>query len=357
MPSAEGFAHESTLPVEALDYADLAVIDFDKLKSEEGRTQLVLEVHNAMKTVGFFYVVNHGYTKEQIGKMFQIADIPFSKVTQDEKEQYVGQMKLTGSYQGYKPRGYWHIEGGVHDSIETYNVHRDVTCKEHPSALRPFLPELAAFTKFNHLNVLHPLLRLVALSLELDEEALVNIHGFDAISESYLMLGARKKNAIPVVYGSRGICHTDFGTITLLWSQPVSALQIRASDGTWKWIKHIENAIVVNTGEAMEFLSGGYYKGTIHRVVQPPANQRHLTRRSIVYFGFADDEVKLVPLKHSPVLQRIGIVRRCDDEVAPTMEAWRRGRISAYGQTDLKDGKEKGVQEEIINGVLVKHYI
>ncbi len=30
----------------------------------------------------------------------------------------------------------------------------------------------------------------------------------------------------------------------MLWSQPVSALQIRSPDGQWKWIRHIENALV-----------------------------------------------------------------------------------------------------------------
>lgn len=37
---------------------------------------------------------------------------------------------------------------------------------------------------------------------------------------------------------------TDFGTITILWSQPVSALQILSPDGKWRWIKHIPNALV-----------------------------------------------------------------------------------------------------------------
>lgn len=36
----------------------------------------------------------------------------------------------------------------------------------------------------------------------------------------------------------------DFGTITILWSQPVAALQILSPDGKWRWIKHIPNALV-----------------------------------------------------------------------------------------------------------------
>ena len=36
----------------------------------------------------------------------------------------------------------------------------------------------------------------------------------------------------------------DIGTITILWSQPVSALQIMSPDGKWRWVRHIDNALV-----------------------------------------------------------------------------------------------------------------
>jgi len=113
---------------------------------------------------------------------------------------------------------------------------------------------------------------------------------------------------------------------------------------------------VVNAGDALEFLTGGYYKGTIHRVRQPPADQQSYTRLGVFYFAMPDDAVKLTPLTASPVLQRAGIQRRFEDDAAPTMEQWRRGRTSAYGASELKRGKEDGVEEEVINGVLVKHY-
>ena len=42
----------------------------------------------------------------------------------------------------------------------------------------------------------------------------------------------------------------------------------------------------------MEFLSGGFYKPTIHRVVQPPEDQRGYERLCLIYFGMAEDDVK-----------------------------------------------------------------
>ena len=75
--------------------------------------------------------------------MFDIADVTFAQVSDEEKKVYAGKMKETGSYQGYKLRNYWvghfllqliksqqfiitlpslkHIDNGVHDQLEHYN--------------------------------------------------------------------------------------------------------------------------------------------------------------------------------------------------------------------------------------------
>ena len=71
--------------------------------------------------------------------MFNIADVPFSLVPEDEKKRFAGDIKKTGSYRGYKLRQYWvrrqsligfnrvptmtskHIDNGVRDQLEHYN--------------------------------------------------------------------------------------------------------------------------------------------------------------------------------------------------------------------------------------------
>ena len=105
----------------------------------------------------------------------------------------------------------------------------------------------------------------------------------------------------------------------------------------------------------MEMLSGGFYKATIHRVVQPPRDQRGFTRLGAFYFAMCNDDVKLVPLTESPILQREGVVRKVEDSDAPTMCEWRKGRSAAYGVSELKR-KDRVVEEQVINGVVVKHY-
>ncbi|KAG9313774.1 hypothetical protein JVU11DRAFT_6134 [Chiua virens] len=343
MPSLPPAPHYQAAPPTKvdLDYVDLPIIDLSKFESAENRAPLAAQVQHALLTHGFFYVVGHGRKRRR-------------------KAKYAGAMKQTGSYQGYKPRGYWHIDNGVRDQLEHYNMNRDVTKRTHPEALRPFLPEIKEFAKFNHFNVLHPILRLIALSLELPEDALVNVHNYDAVGETYVrfmkyyprsaeeevktnnlwLKGHTGESEVGLRWNSHSahLDTVDFGSLTILWSQPVAALQILSKDGRWQWVKHIENALVVNAWRC------------------PPPDQQQYTRLGVFYFIQPDDNVRLIIMRESPLLQRVGINPRCEDNVAPTTEQWRKARTSAYGQSDLKQGKENGVEEEIINGVVVKHW-
>jgi len=352
--------HLERLPVtqENLDYANLIVIDLAEASTLEGRMELAIKVRDAMSTQGFFCVINHGLTQTQNDRIFDVADVPFSSVSEDEKKDYTVDFETTGIYKGYKGRQRWHIKAGVRDQIDQYNVTRDVPQDQHPEAVRPLLPEIEDFYQFCHYRVLHPLLRLLALGLELPEETLVNMHDFATNNPSavrfmkYYPRSEDEEQKTDQIW-LKG--HTDTGSLTILWSQSIAALQILSPDGKWRWVRHIENGLVINAGDAMEFLSGGLYKATIHRVTQPPVDQQGHARVGVIYFAKPNDDVKLLPLADSPVLQKCGVERLCDDAIAPTMEEWRKSRARAYGVTKL-EMKENGIEEEVIKGVVVKHY-
>ena len=111
----------------------------------------------------------------------------------------------------------------------------------------------------------------------------------------------------------------------------------------------------MNIGESLEMLSGGFYKATIHRVVQPPADQRGRTRLGAYYFALADDAVKLVPVA-SPVVAEGDVVRKFADDKAPTMGEWRRMRYMAYGLKKAVEGDVESQEKIVDNGVLVLKY-
>ena len=53
----------------AVDYANLTVIDLSLAGTPEGRAQLATKLHTAMIEQGFFYVINHGFTQEQVRRL------------------------------------------------------------------------------------------------------------------------------------------------------------------------------------------------------------------------------------------------------------------------------------------------
>ncbi|KAK0484528.1 hypothetical protein IW261DRAFT_1416481 [Armillaria novae-zelandiae] len=85
-------------------------------------------------------------------------------------------------------------------------------------------------------------------------------------------------------------------------------LQIPSPDGIWRWVKYMDNAL-------------------------------------------------LAPHTESLVLQRVGIKSQLKlGTVIPTMKQWRSSRVKSYGHVKLREGTEKGVEEEVVLGVVVKHY-
>ena len=56
------------------------------------------------------HVHAQGYQLKTCGqteRIFDIADVPFSQVSDHEKQEYEAKITEVGSYQGYKPRKFW----------------------------------------------------------------------------------------------------------------------------------------------------------------------------------------------------------------------------------------------------------
>lgn len=102
--------------------------------------------------------------------------------------------------------------------------------------------------------------------------------------------------------------HTDFGLTTLLFSVPISCLQIWGKDEQWHYAPYRPGALVINIGETLEIVSGGHFKATRHRVFSPPADQLQQERSSIVQFQSSVGHLRMTPAIESPLIQREGCV-------------------------------------------------
>jgi isopenicillin N synthase-like dioxygenase len=73
----------------------------------------------------------------------------------------------------------------------------------------------------------------------------------------------------------------DLSWITLLLQDDVGGLEVRTVEGEWIPVEPVPGTLVVNIGEILQFVSGGLYAATPHRVVNP---SRDRSRISIPFF-------------------------------------------------------------------------
>jgi len=97
---------------------------------------------------------------------------------------------------------------------------------------------------------------------------------------------------------------------------------------------------------------------TAGRVRQPPSDQQNKDRVGLLYFCSAHDDVVLKPIAESPVVQQVNVSEsRLLDGKFPTAGEYCKARVMAYGGTQpLKQGAQKWVDEEVVGGVLLRHY-
>ncbi|POS72719.1 2OG-Fe(II)oxygenase superfamily protein [Diaporthe helianthi] len=91
--------------------------------------------------------------------------------------------------------------------------------------------------------------------------------------------------------------HTDIGSLTYLTSNPIAGLQVYGPEG-WRHVAHVPNSIVVNMGDAMEYMTRGRMNATLHRVVKPPADQDAKCRPAFIYFIHPNHDIMSKCLAH-----------------------------------------------------------
>lgn len=93
----------------------------------------------------------------------------------------------------------------------------------------------------------------------------------------------------------RAAAHEDINHITLLVAASAPGLQVMDKAGNWHDVPHEENSIVVNIGDMMQLASGGKYKSTTHRVVNPEKSTQD--RISMPLFVHPHSHTMLAPGK------------------------------------------------------------
>ena len=91
----------------------------------------------------------------------------------------------------------------------------------------------------------------------------------------------------------RAAPHEDINLITLLVAGTKPGLEAQDKNGNWHKISTDPGTIIVNIGDMLKEVSGGYYPSTTHRVVNPESESANNSRFSMPLFLHPRDNVQL----------------------------------------------------------------
>lgn len=235
---------------EPIDFVSLHTIDLSQYDNGvAARKELAEQVRQAMTTQGFFTLINHGISESDISRQVDIGHTILKRTPQQEKEDLRAPIRTEGNYFGFKPRGVWKTIGKSVDKIEQFNVYRDLDLYKQPKAFAPFKSEIQQFVDVTHKEVLYKVLRLFAIALEIeDEDFFVKLHDYDRKDLSWLRYmeyyDEHEQKPGEKTLWLQG--HRDLTCLTILFSQPMSTLQVRDYNDDSQWSKFIPNLLITS---------------------------------------------------------------------------------------------------------------
>ncbi|KAH6702906.1 gibberellin 2-oxidase [Leptodontidium sp. MPI-SDFR-AT-0119] len=346
---------------ENLEWAPLIKIDLSRFDEPGGKQELAKNLYDAVTKLGFWVVVNTGLDDARVLRQFSIGNTFFKEPLEEKRT--VPCNFAEGEYFGYRENSRWVGDTGVKENIEMLNIPKAIPqlAKEpkHKIILENY-EEISSFHRDVWEKVVRKLFVLISIILELPENYLVDAHAYDQLSDDhlrYMIYNVRSQQEwdLAQAYSKGG--HTDFGSLTLLFSQHVAGLQIRTPEGEWKYVKHVDGGITCNAADTLSFLTKGFVKSTIHRVVTPPSDQINIPRLGLLYFSRpgADTPMRAVP---SPLLDRLGLLTAEDkdpNQPVVTGTEYVRARVKDVHHKTVID-KREGTSFEFKGLKVENHY-
>ena len=288
----------------------LPLLDLSPFAADESSPEaqaFVDELREVVHTVGFLYVTGHGVDPELATRIHDVTRAFFAL---PEADRLAIENVNSPQFRGYTRFGHEVTNGRV-DLRDQIDISREVPARavsaDEPQWLRlrgpnlwpSALPELRDVVTdwLQQLETLgHTLLR--ALSVALGQRA---DHFAEAVDPPEVLLkliryvtpSTADSADLGDVTARQGVgAHRDTGFLSFVHQDDVGGLQVER-DGRFIDVPTVPGAFVVNIGEMLQLISGGYFKATVHQVVSPlPGTERY----SVAYFFNPKLEANLVPV-------------------------------------------------------------
>ncbi|PIS02544.1 MAG: hypothetical protein COT85_04465 [Chlamydiae bacterium CG10_big_fil_rev_8_21_14_0_10_42_34] len=127
----------------------------------------------------------------------------------------------------------------------------------------------------------------------------------EMIREGDCLMRAIHYPANPPANSIWAAAHTDINFFTILPRSTARGLQVLNQEGNWIDVIVPDGAFVINCGDMLENLTNGYFKSSVHRVIDPGNREE---RYSVVFFVHPRSEDRLDPLE--AYIEKTGGVRK-----------------------------------------------
>ncbi|MCY4395819.1 MAG: isopenicillin N synthase family oxygenase [Rhodospirillaceae bacterium] len=267
--------------------------------SPDGLRRFAAAMGEAYSDTGFAYVTGHGIPADVIAALFD-ASRRFHALPQAAKDA----IAVNRHHRGYIASGVATDRASSVEAATRPNLSESfIKLSEAPPGREAWpldgpnrWPDLPGFreavTAFEAAAepVARRLLAAMALGLGAAPERLHRLFDPPTVWLRLLRYPRRPADAPADRYGSAP--HTDFGCLTLLLQDESGGLEVRAAGGDWIAAPPVDGALLVNTGDVVPVWSGGRWRSTPHRVVNPPDRDRY----SIAYFFDPSPDARIAPL-------------------------------------------------------------
>jgi len=277
---------------------DRAVPQIDLSDFERRKAEIADQLWEASTQIGFFQLINHGISQEQIDEAFEFT-ARFFDLAAELKEQYP---LRKGTNAGWEYKAQVRPSTGTADNKESYQITLPRMAELWPTGeeLPGFKAVMLAFERANWALGMK-VLSCFALKLGFAPDFFTEAH--DPMSPEYqstlrLIHYLPMQNAKPEDFtGWRAGAHTDFDCLTLLHQRVgQGGLQLcpgkEAASGELEWtdVPPLPGVVTCNIGDMLMRWSDDQLQSTLHRVRMPRADEHLGSRYSLPFFCQANKD-------------------------------------------------------------------
>lgn len=280
-------------------------------------------MREAAQSIGFFYVRNHGLPQLLVDEVDRTARAFFA-LPLEVKNQVkprdrhrgflsVGQAKMeVGAKVDLKESFIWGLD--VDDDDPDYRagnrMHGPNRWPESMPSMRPLFNRYFEATN----AVGRMLLRGFAASLDVDPDYFSGRFAKPVTRCTAVYYPPQPPDAGEDQFGVAP--HTDYGTLTVLYQDPIGGLQVRTNAGEWVIAHPIPGTLVINVGDLLGRWTNDRFQSTPHRVVNASGRER----LSIAAFVDPDFDMLIEPVVQAGETAKYAPVR-CGDYILGRFDA------------------------------------